>query len=50
MTTEIRIEHFPLKQETNLIIGIGIEIHKIPGHGFWRSFIRMLLNMNLKSE
>ena len=34
MTTEIRIGNFPLKEETNLIIGIGIEIHKILGHGF----------------
>ena len=34
MSTEIRIENFPLKEETNLIIGIGIEIHKILGHGF----------------
>ena len=34
MTTEIRVANFPLKEETNLIIGIGIEIHKILGHGF----------------
>lgn len=34
MATEIRIENFPLKEETDLIIGIGIEIHKILGHGF----------------
>jgi GxxExxY protein len=34
MSKEIRIENFPLKGETDLIIGIGIEIHKILGHGF----------------
>ena len=34
MSKEIRIENFPLKNETDLIIGIGIEIHKILGHGF----------------
>jgi GxxExxY protein len=34
MSKEIRIENFPLKEETDLIIGIGIEIHKILGHGF----------------
>lgn len=34
MGKEIRIENFPLKEETDLIIGIGIEIHKILGHGF----------------
>ncbi len=34
MATEIRIENFPLKEETDLIIGIGIEIHIILGHGF----------------
>ena len=34
MATEIRIGNFPLKEQTNLIIGIGIEIHKILGHGF----------------
>jgi GxxExxY protein len=30
----IRIENFPLKEETNLVIGIGIEIHKTLGFGF----------------
>jgi GxxExxY protein len=30
----IRIEDFPLKDETDLVIGIGIEIHKILGFGF----------------
>jgi len=34
MNKEIRIENFPLREETDLIIGIGIEIHKILGHGF----------------
>jgi hypothetical protein len=34
MSTPIRIENFPLKDETDLIIGIGIEIHKILGFGF----------------
>ena len=34
MNKEIRIENFPLKEETDLVIGIGIEIHKILGHGF----------------
>lgn len=34
MTSEIRIDHFPLKNETDRVIGTGIEIHKILGHGF----------------
>lgn len=34
MSKEIRIENFPLKEETDFIIGTGIEIHKILGHGF----------------
>jgi GxxExxY protein len=34
MSKEIRIENFPLKDETDFIIAIGIEIHKILGHGF----------------
>jgi GxxExxY protein len=34
MSSTIRIENFPLKDETDLIIGIGIEIHKILGFGF----------------
>jgi GxxExxY protein len=34
MSTEIRISDFPLKSESELIIGTGIEIHKILGHGF----------------
>jgi GxxExxY protein len=34
MPTPIRIQNFPLKQETDAIIGIGIEIHKILGFGF----------------
>jgi GxxExxY protein len=34
MSTEIRNQNFPLKDETDLIIGIGIEVHKILGHGF----------------
>jgi GxxExxY protein len=34
MSPEIRINDFPLKTETESIIGTGIEIHKILGHGF----------------
>jgi len=34
MSSEIRIDDFPLKNETESIIGTGIEIHKILGHGF----------------
>lgn len=34
MPTEIRISNFPLKEETEFIIGVGIEIHKTLGHGF----------------
>lgn len=34
MRKEIKIENFPLKEETDMVIGIGIEIHKILGHGF----------------
>jgi GxxExxY protein len=28
------MENFPFKDETYLIIGICVEVHKIPGHGF----------------
>ncbi len=34
MNTPIRIENFPLKDQTELIIGMGFEIHKILGFGF----------------
>lgn len=34
MASEIRLSDFPLKEETDKIIGAGIEIHKILGHGF----------------
>jgi len=34
MASNIRIEDFPLKEETDLIIGVGIEIHKALGFGF----------------
>ena len=34
MPTSIRIEDFPLKDETDIIIGAGIEIHKTLGFGF----------------
>jgi GxxExxY protein len=34
MTYEIKAAHFPLQDETDAIIGLGIEIHKILGHGF----------------
>lgn len=34
MPTPIRIEDFPLKDETDFIIGAGIEIHKTLGFGF----------------
>jgi GxxExxY protein len=34
MTYEIKAAHFPLKDETDVIIGLGIEIHKVLGHGF----------------
>jgi GxxExxY protein len=34
MSTAIRIENFPLKEETDVIIGIGIKIHKLLGLGF----------------
>jgi GxxExxY protein len=32
--TEIRNEYFPLKDETDVIIHFGFEIHKILGFGF----------------
>jgi hypothetical protein len=32
--TSIRIEDFPLKDETDVVIGIGIDIHKTLGFGF----------------
>src|SRR5688572_25813313 len=34
MGTAIRLEDFPLKEETEVIIGIGIQIHKTLGFGF----------------
>ncbi len=34
MSTPIRIENFPQKEETDIIIGVGIDIHSILGHGF----------------
>ncbi|MBK9730753.1 MAG: GxxExxY protein [Chitinophagaceae bacterium] len=34
MSTTIRIENFPLKDETDIIIGVGMEIHRILGFGF----------------
>ncbi|MEP7128425.1 MAG: GxxExxY protein [Chitinophagales bacterium] len=34
MSTTIRIENFPLKDETDIIIRIGMEIHRILGFGF----------------
>ena len=34
MSSSIRIKEFPIKEETDLIIGIGIEIHKALGCGF----------------
>lgn len=34
MPTPIRIEDFPLKDETDFIIGAGIEIYKTLGFGF----------------
>ena len=50
MAAEIRVENFPLKDETESIIGIGIEIHKTLGLDFSKSFTRMLLNMNSETE
>ena len=32
--SDIRNENFPLKDETDILIGIGIEIHKELGFGF----------------
>jgi GxxExxY protein len=34
MSSIIHLDNFPLKSETELIIGIAIEIHKMLGHGF----------------
>ena len=34
MDKKIRIENFPNREETDIILGIGIEIHKILGFGF----------------
>ncbi len=34
MSYEISAIHFPLKGETEMIIGLAIEIHKYLGHGF----------------
>jgi GxxExxY protein len=34
VNSQIRIKEFPLKEETDLIIGVGIEIHKTLGCGF----------------
>jgi GxxExxY protein len=34
MSYEIKTPHFPLKDETDKIIGIALEIHELLGHGF----------------
>lgn len=34
MNTSVRLEDFPCREETDLIIGTGIEIHKTLGFGF----------------
>lgn len=34
MSYEIKTSHFPLKDETDKIIGIALEIHELLGHGF----------------
>ncbi len=31
---EIKLEYFPLKDETEAIIHLGFDVHKTPGFGF----------------
>jgi hypothetical protein len=39
--------NYPLKEETEKIIGLAIEVHKILGRGCLKLFIRMLWSMSL---
>ena len=34
MNTQFSIEEYPLQEETYKIIGVAMEIHRVPGKGF----------------
>ncbi len=50
MAPEIKISDFPLKDETDKIIGAGIEIHKILGHGFLEIVYKDALEYEFKTK
>ncbi len=50
MAPEIKITDFPLKDETDKIIGAGIEIHKILGHGFLEIVYKDALEYEFKTK
>jgi len=50
MSTLIRIQHFPLQQETDFIIGIGIEVHKTLGFGFLEIVYKDAYEYELKKK
>lgn len=50
MTSHIHIENFPLKGETDQIIGIGIEIHKALGFGFLEIVYKDAFEYEFKSR
>ncbi len=43
-------EYFPLKEETDIIIGIGIEIHKYLGHGFLEVVYKDALELEFRKK
>ena len=47
---EIRLEDFPLRGETDIIIGLGIEIHKTLGFGFLEIVYKDAFEYELKSR
>lgn len=50
MSSTIRIENFPLKDETDFIIGVGIEIHRILGFGFLEIIYKDAYEYELKQR
>jgi len=50
MAADIRIDNIPLKNETDIIIGLGIEIHKILGHGFMEIVYKDALEYEFKTN
>jgi GxxExxY protein len=43
-------EYFPLKEETDIIIGIGIEIHKYLGNGFLEVVYKDALELEFRRK